>query len=138
MSSDLQTRDKQNQELDSSEQYVINTIGDKVLQSADYVVKESKRALEKAMGKRTIASKPSDSRVSTSMRAYQPVSTQPNTERQEEYAPEYASPPQNEENVHTWVDPAAQYEEEKPGAAVHADTVYDNSPAPSQERAVMQ
>ncbi|WP_217959925.1 peptidoglycan DD-metalloendopeptidase family protein [Acutalibacter muris] len=134
MSNDLQTRDKQNQEVDSSEQYVINTIGDKVLQSADYVVKESKRALEKAMGKRTIALKPSDSRVSTSMRAYQPVSTQPNTERQEEYAPEYAFPPQNEEIVHTWVNPAAQYEEEKQEPVVHADTVYDNIPAPSQEQ----
>ena len=70
MSNDLQTRDKQNQEVDSSEQYAINTIGDKALQSADYVVKESKRALEKAMGKRTIAPKSSDSRVSTSKRAW--------------------------------------------------------------------
>ena len=95
MNGDLQTRDKQNQEVDSSEQYAVNVIGDKVLQSADYVAKESKRALEKAMGRRTIVPKSSNSRVSTSKRAYQPVSAQPNTERQEEYAPEYASPPEN-------------------------------------------
>ena len=52
----------------------------------------------------------------------------------EEYAPEYAFPPQNEEIVHTWVNPAAQYEEEKQEPVVHADTVYDNIPAPSQEQ----
>ena len=134
MNGDLQTRDKQNQEVDSSEQYAVNVIGDKVLQSADYVAKESKRALEKAMGRRTIVPKSSNSRVSTSKRAYQPVSAQPNTERQEEYAPEYASPPENGEIVHTWVNPAAQYEEEKQEPVVHADTVYDNAPAPSQEQ----
>ena len=125
MNGDLQTRDKQ---------YAVNVIGDKVLQSADYVAKESKRALEKAMGRRTIVPKSSNSRVSTSKRAYQPVSAQPNTERQEEYAPEYASPPENGEIVHTWVNPAAQYEEEKQEPVVHADTVYDNAPAPSQEQ----
>ena len=31
MNGDLQTRDKQNQEVDSSEQYAVNVIGDKVL-----------------------------------------------------------------------------------------------------------
>lgn len=134
MSSELQTMDKQNQEVDNSEQYAINAIGDKALQSANYVVKESKRALEKAIGKRILPPQSSDSRVSTSKRTYQPVSTQPNVERQKAHALEYASPPQNEENVHTWVNPAAQYEEEKPGSAVHADTVYDNTPAPSHEQ----
>lgn len=49
MSSDLQTRDQQNQRVDNSEQYAINVIGDKALQSADYVIKESKRAVEKAL-----------------------------------------------------------------------------------------
>ena len=49
MSNDLQTRDKQNREVDSSEQYAINAIGDRALQSADYVVKESRRVLEKAL-----------------------------------------------------------------------------------------
>ncbi|MEY8312495.1 lysozyme family protein [Oscillospiraceae bacterium 42-9] len=132
MSNDLQTRDKQNQEVDSSEQYAINTIGDKALQSADYAVKESKRALEKAMGKRTIAPKSSDSRVSISKRAYQPVSAQQNAQRQEEYVPEYVSPTQSKENVHTWVKPAAQYEEEKQEPVVHADTVHDSTPLPSQ------
>ena len=134
LSSELQTMDKQNQEVDNSEQYAINAIGDKALQSANYVVKESKRALEKAIGKRILPPQSSDSRVSTSKRTYQPVSTQPNVERQKAHALEYASPPQNEENVHTWVNPAAQYEEEKPGSAVHADTVYDNTPAPSHEQ----
>ena len=134
MSSDLQTRDKQNQELDSSEQYVINTIGDKVLQSADYVVKESKRALEKAMGKRTIASKPSDSRVSTSMRAYQPVSTQPNTERQKAHAPEYVSPSQSGEYAAAWVRPVTQYEEEKQEPVAYTDTVHNSDPTPTQKQ----
>lgn len=49
MINDLQTRDKQNREVDSSEQYAVNVIGDRALQSADYVVKESRRALEKAL-----------------------------------------------------------------------------------------
>lgn len=49
MSSDLQIRDKQNQKVDSSEQYAINVIGDRALQSADFVVKESKRAVRKAL-----------------------------------------------------------------------------------------
>ena len=48
--------------------------------------------------------------------------------------PEYVSPTQSKENVHTWVKPAAQYEEEKQEPVVHADTVYDNAPAPSQEQ----
>ncbi len=130
MSNDLQTRDKQNQEVDSSEQYAINMIGDRVLQSADYVVKESKRALEKAMGKRTIVSKSSDSRVSTSKREYQPVSAQPNAERQEEYVSEYVSPTQSKENVRTWVKPAAQYEVEK--QEQRAYTVHDSTTLPSQ------
>lgn len=54
LSNESQTRDKQNQEVNSSEQYAINVIDNKALQSADYVVKESKRALEKAIGKRTM------------------------------------------------------------------------------------
>ena len=49
MSDDLQTRDKQNQEVDSSEQYAINIIGNRALQSADFVLKESKRTLEKTL-----------------------------------------------------------------------------------------
>ena len=49
MSDDLQTRDKQNQEADSSEQYAINIIGNRTLQSADLVLKESKRTVEKAL-----------------------------------------------------------------------------------------
>lgn len=49
MNSDLQTRDKQDHAVDNSEQYAINGIGDRVLQSADFVAKESKRALEKAI-----------------------------------------------------------------------------------------
>ena len=49
MSSDLQTMDKQNQKVDSSEQYAIN-----VMQSADYVMKKSKRAVERTFtGKST-------------------------------------------------------------------------------------
>lgn len=67
MSGDLQTRDKQNQEVDSSEQYAINMIGDRALQSADYVVKESRRTLEKAIGKRTT---PAVFRANTSRQAY--------------------------------------------------------------------
>lgn len=54
MSIDLQTRDKQNQEVDSSEQYAINVIGEKALQSVDYVAKESNRALKRAMGGKAI------------------------------------------------------------------------------------
>ena len=72
MSNDLQTRDKQNQEIDSSEQYAINVIGDKALQSANYVVKESKRALEKAMGGKAVPVRPSFTRnacTSTSQQA---------------------------------------------------------------------
>lgn len=54
MSNDLQTKDKQNQEVDSSEQYAIKVIGEKTLQSADYVVKEGIRALDKAIGGKPI------------------------------------------------------------------------------------
>lgn len=49
MSNDIQTRDKQNQEVDSSEQYAINIIGNRTLQSADFVLKESKRMVKKAL-----------------------------------------------------------------------------------------
>lgn len=134
MSNDLQTRDKQNQEVDSSEQYAINTIGDKALQSADYVVKESKRALEKAMGKRTIAPKSSDSRVSTSKRAYQPVSAQQNAERQKAHAPEYVSPSQSGEYAAAWVRPVTQYEEEKQEPVAYTDTVHNSDPTPTQKQ----
>lgn len=48
LSNDLQTRDKQNQDVESSEQYAINAIGDRALQSAEFVLKEGKRALEDA------------------------------------------------------------------------------------------
>ena len=51
MSDDILTRDRQNREADSSEQYAINAMGDRALQSAGYVVKRSRRALEKAMDK---------------------------------------------------------------------------------------
>lgn len=54
MSNELQTRDKQNQEVNSSEQYAINVIDNKALQFADYVLKESKGALKKDIGKRDI------------------------------------------------------------------------------------
>ncbi len=54
MSSDLQIRDKQNQKVDSSEQYAINVMGERALQSADYVMKKSKGAVERAfIGKST-------------------------------------------------------------------------------------
>lgn len=53
MSNDLQTRDKQNRDVDSSEQYAVNVIGDRALQSADYVVKESRWALEKALAEKS-------------------------------------------------------------------------------------
>ena len=54
MSSDLQTMDKQNQKVDSSEQYAINVMGERALQSADYVMKKSKEAVKKAfIGKST-------------------------------------------------------------------------------------
>ena len=54
MSSDLQIRDKQNQKVDSSEQYAINVMGERALQSADYVMKKSKRAVERTFtGKST-------------------------------------------------------------------------------------
>lgn len=58
MSNNLQTRDKQNQDVDSSEQYAINTIGDRTLQSADFVVKESKRTIEKYMGGKSALQRP--------------------------------------------------------------------------------
>lgn len=48
--------------MDSSEQYAINVIGDKTLQSANYVVKESKRALDKAIGGKPIQVNPISNR----------------------------------------------------------------------------
>ena len=54
MSSDLQIRDKQNQKVDSSEQYAINVMGERALQSADYVIKKSKEAVKRTFtGKST-------------------------------------------------------------------------------------
>lgn len=54
MSSDLQIRDKQNQKVDSSEQYAINVMGERALQSADYVIKKSKGAVKRTFtGKST-------------------------------------------------------------------------------------
>ena len=54
MSSDLQTMDKQNQKVDSSEQYAINVMGERALQSADYVMKKSKEAVKRTFtGKST-------------------------------------------------------------------------------------
>lgn len=58
MSGELQTRDKENQKVDSSEQYAINIIGDRTLQSVNLVVKESKRAVEKAMGRKPALPRP--------------------------------------------------------------------------------
>lgn len=49
MSSDLQTMDKQNQKVDSSEQYAINVMGERALQSADYVMKKSKETMFSAI-----------------------------------------------------------------------------------------
>ena len=43
MSNDILTRDRQNREADSSEQYAINAIGSRALQSAGYVVKRRDR-----------------------------------------------------------------------------------------------
>ena len=134
MSNDILTRDRQNREADSSEQYAINAIGSRALQSAGYVVKRSRRALEKAMDKSHTPPQPGVSGAGISKRAYQPVSAQLNAERQKEYAPECVSPMQSKENVHTWVKPAAQYEEEKQEPVVHADTVYDSAPVPSREQ----
>lgn len=62
MSNDIQTRDKQNQEVDSSEQYAINIIGNRTLQSADLVIKESKRAMEKAIDRKTVPVQPTSNR----------------------------------------------------------------------------
>lgn len=54
LSSDLQTMDKQNQKVDSSEQYAINVMGERALQSADYVMKKSKEAVKRTFtGKST-------------------------------------------------------------------------------------
>ena len=58
MSGELQTRDKENQKVDSSEQYAINIIGDRTLQSVNLVVKESKRAVEIAMGRKPALPRP--------------------------------------------------------------------------------
>lgn len=127
MSSDLQTRDKQNQEVDSSEQYAINMIGDRALQSADYVVKESRRALEKAIGKRTT---PAVFRFNTSRQAYRPVAGQPNAERHKVHSAEYVPPPQNTEHTTALVRPDVQHKEDKQEPGVHAETVHDSAPAP--------
>lgn len=62
MSNHIQTRDKQNQEVDSSEQYAINIIGNRTLQSADLVIKESKRAMEKAIDRKTVPVQPTSNR----------------------------------------------------------------------------
>jgi len=46
--------DKQNQKVDSSEQYAINVMGERALQSADYVIKKSKGAVKRTFtGKST-------------------------------------------------------------------------------------
>jgi len=46
--------DKQNQKVDSSEQYAINVMGERALQSADYVMKKSKEAVKRTFtGKST-------------------------------------------------------------------------------------
>ncbi len=134
MSNDILTRDRQNREADSSEQYAINAIGSRALQSAGYVVKRSRRALEKAMDKSHTPPQPGVSGAGISKRAYQPVSAQLNAERQKEYAPECVSPMQSKENIHTWVKPAAQYEEEKQEPVTPADTVYNSAPASSREQ----
>ena len=55
MSSDLQTMDKQNQKVDSSEQYAINVMGERALQSADYVMKKSKEAVKRAFIEKSTA-----------------------------------------------------------------------------------
>ncbi len=134
MSNDILTRDRQNREADSSEQYAINAIGSRALQSAGYVVKRSRRALEKAMDKSHTPPQPGVSGAGISKRAYQPVSAQLNAEQQKEYAPECVSPMQSKENIHTWVRPAAQYEEEKQEPVTPADTVYNSAPASSREQ----
>ena len=123
MSGDLQIRDRQNQEVDSSEQYAINIIGERTLQSADYVVKESRRALEKAMGKRTM---PPVFRANTSRQAYRPATGQQNVERQKVHTSEYVPLLQNTEYAAVLV----QYKEDKQEPGVHADTVHDSAPAP--------
>lgn len=69
MSNDILTRDRQNREADSSEQYAINAIGSRALQSAGYVVKRSRRALEKAMDKGHTMPQSGDSGTDTSRRA---------------------------------------------------------------------
>lgn len=55
LSSDLQIRDKQNQKVDSSEQYAINVMGERALQSADYVMKKSKEAVKRAFIEKSTA-----------------------------------------------------------------------------------
>ncbi len=80
MSDDILTRDRQNREADSSEQYAINAMGDRALQSAGYVVKRSRRALEKAMDKSHTPPQPGVSEAGISKRAYQPVTAPQNIE----------------------------------------------------------
>ena len=96
MSGELQTRDKQNQAVDNSEQYAINIIGNRALQSANLVVKESKRAVEKTLGVRSALPRPNSKQ-----------NVRPNTPRQ---TPPVADAP-TDRGVHTSTKASKQQEE---------------------------
>lgn len=61
LNNNLETRDKQHQAVDSSEQYAINALGDGAIKTADKVMKVSKKAIERAkLHPQAIHSQPSN------------------------------------------------------------------------------
>lgn len=130
MSSDILTRDRQNQEADSSEQYAINAMGDRALQSAGYIVKRSRRALEKAMDKSHTPPQPGVSGAGISKRAYQPVTAPQNIEPKKVHTPEYSPPPQSGE----YEESRSERHEDNSREPLSPSEAEDESvPAPHQE-----
>ncbi|ANU55384.1 lysozyme family protein [Acutalibacter muris] len=131
MSSDILTRDRQNQEADSSEQYAINAMGDRALQSAGYIVKRSRRALEKAMDKSHTPPQPGVSEAGISKRAYQPVTAPQNIEPKKVHTPEYSPPPQSGEYEESR---SKRREDNSREPLPPSEAERDSAPVPSREQ----
>lgn len=115
MSNDLQTRDKQNRDVDSSEQYAINVIGVRALQSANLVVKESKRVVEKAVGGKSVLPRPASKQDVHSSTPRQIPTVEVKPPEDKIHTPVETSKRQEEKGEPVFDEPYGQYHAERQG-----------------------
>ena len=134
MSNVLQTRDKQNQEVDSSEQYAVNVIGERTLQSASFLVKESRRALDKAIGRQPAPPQPKpygqNTYPSTPQWTSPTTSQRSSISQQKSPASVRITQPQSEEYTHIPAGPANQHREEMQEPITTTNTEYSSAHVP--------